>query len=238
MTTDDKRKLTSRLNSLHSTGPKTPEGKSKSARNSTKHGAYAKTLILPGEKLADYHELVHSHLQLWAPTNLIEENLVREMATTLWRLRRQAPAESSLIGIQIQRMATALSAEFEAVNAAGLYALAFTALHSHGDGPAQISRQERRLLHQYQQLRQELLILREQLPPTTPQPNPELTPPENEPVETKLTDPPDVPGEEHEEEPHPLPLLASATRVQNPHSPLYAALPPLTQAPAQTLSAN
>ncbi len=45
MNTDDKRKLTSRLNALKSTGPKTPEGKNRSAANALIHGAYAQNLI-------------------------------------------------------------------------------------------------------------------------------------------------------------------------------------------------
>ena len=44
------------------------------------------------------------------------------MATTLWRLRRQAPAEASLIDIQFQRM-TCDEVEFTSLNAHGAYAV-------------------------------------------------------------------------------------------------------------------
>ena len=228
MQNDDKRKLTSRLNALKSTGPKTPEGKSRAAANSRTHGAYAQSLILPGEEPADFQILLDTHLDTWKPTNAIEDIFVMEMATTLWSLRRQAPAESSLIRIQIQRMRPALEVEFETVSAGGLYALAVTALHSHGNGLSQIIRQGRRLLRQYESLTQQLLSMRQLFPPATPEPDgyhppafqesesvhePEL---QNEPVETKLTD-----------APTPYPALAKEDRVHNPCSILYAALPPV-----------
>ena len=233
MTPEDKRKLTSRLNGLKSNGPKTAEGKLASSANSRTHAAYAKSLVLPGEKLADYQHLVDAHFQQWKPTNLIEENLVAQMATTLWRLNRQAPAESSLIQIQIQRMSAALKVEFEAIDSPGLYALAISALHSFGDGPAQIARQERRLLHQYQQLRQEILANRELFSPSAPEPanlQPDNLPTpqneneiENEPVETNLTEPAGPLAY--------IPMLAAENRVHNPYHPLYAALPPIEEAP-------
>ncbi len=106
MRTDDKRKGTSRLNALKSTGPKTPEGKRRSAFNSTTHGAYARNLMLPGEKLTEFEELIKVHLDTWKPTNLIEDILVTEMTSTLWRLRRQAPAEASLIDIHPAALTT------------------------------------------------------------------------------------------------------------------------------------
>ena len=170
MRTDDKRKQTSRLNALKSTGPKTPEGKRRSAFNSTTHGAYARNLMLPGERLVEFEELIKVHLETWKPTNLIEDILVTEMASTLWRLRRQAPAEASLIDIQIQRM-TCNELEFASLNAHGAYgiAVAVAGLLGHSDAQNQIARQGRRLLSLYQQLRQEILTNRELFPPNTPE---------------------------------------------------------------------
>ena len=231
MRPDDKRKLSSRLNALKSTGPKTEKGKQSAANNARTHGAYAKTLVLPGEKIEDYHRLVDAHFNQWKPTSPIEENLVAQMATTMWRLSRQAPAEASLIQIQLQRMSAATYAEFEDIEPAGLYALAISNLHSFGDGPAQIARQERRLLKQYQQLREELMITRELFPPTSPDPlnpNPEQETEnegnENVPVETDLT---------NEDSPRAhIPMLAAENRVHNPNHHLYATLPPLPKSPA------
>ena len=184
MRTDDKRKETSRLNSLKLTGPKTPEGKRRSAFNSTTHGAYARNLMLPGEQLGEFEELIKVHLETWKPTNLIEDILVTEMASTLLRLRRQAPAEASLIDVQIQRM-TCNEQEFTSLNAHGAYAIAVAGLQSHSDALNQIARQGRRLLSLYQQLRQEILTNRQLFPPSAPEPPDGL---KTKPVETNLTD--------------------------------------------------
>ena len=229
MRPDDKRKLTSRLNALKSTGPKTPVGKSNAAANSRTHGAYAKSLILPGEELADLQLLIDDHRKAWNPTGPIEELLVNEMASTLWRLRRQAPAETAMIHIQIQRMDAALEMEFGTLNANGAYALSVAALHGHSDALSQIQRQGRRLLHQYNQLCHQLQELRQLLPPTAPDPielepqpfsdpAPQTTEPAEEPVETNLMG--------HS----PTLRLAPENRVANPQSTLYAALPPVSVA--------
>ena len=233
MTTDDKRKQTSRLNALKSTGPKTPEGKRRSAFNSATHGAYAKTLILPGENLAEFQELIAAHQETWKPINMIEDILVTEMATTLWRLRRQAPAEASLIDIQIQRM-TCNEVEFISLNAHGAYAIAVASLQSQNDALSQIARQGRRLLHQYQQLRQEILTNRQLFPPGTPEPadlRPQSDPePQIEPIENT----PETDGRQSESPTEKIGvetklIFPTENSVVDPHSPLYAALPSIFQ---------
>ena len=259
MRTDDKRKLTSRLNALKSTGPKTPEGKRRSAFNSVTHAGYVQEFILPGEELSDFQLLMDTHLSTWKPTNPIEETFVNEMVTTLWRLRRQAPAESSLIRIQIQRMSPMISVEFESVSSHSLYALAVAALQEHGDALNQIARQGRRLLAQYEKLTQQLLTMRQLFPPIAPKP-PNYKPQldldvKNEPVETKLTEDQQTATHPTENEtveiefvetkPVETKLTGSValhlpppreTRVHNPHRILYAALPPISQ-PAEPAAA-
>ena len=60
MNPNDKRKLSSRLNALKSTGPKSPQGKQASSLNASTHGAYARSIVLPGESVADYEAMVPS----------------------------------------------------------------------------------------------------------------------------------------------------------------------------------
>ena len=266
MRPDDKRKQTSRLNALKSTGPKTLEGKRRSAFNSVTHAAYVSEFILPGEELPQFQLLMDTHLDTWKPTNPIEETFVFEMVTTLWRLRRQAPAESNLINIQMQRMNPVVSVEFESVSPSALYALAVVALQANGDALNQIARQGRRLLSQYEKLTQQLLTMRQLFPPVAPEP-PNLQPqsdlePQNECVETKL--PEDLQTENQSTESEAIETqpvgtqpvgtkltsrqrpgsvlsantkssstlhfpLSRETRVHNPQSTLYAALPPITE---------
>ena len=48
----DKQKAASRANGARSRGPKTPEGKARSARNSLNHGLLARAILLEGESHA------------------------------------------------------------------------------------------------------------------------------------------------------------------------------------------
>ncbi len=170
MILNDKRRETSRLNALKSTGPKSPEGKQRSATNALTHGAYAQLIITQGEEPTEFQAIIDHLLDIWKPTNPVEELFVKEMATTLWRLQRQAPAESNLVTIQIQRMSSSLEVEFNEITSHALYALAVDALLSQGTALTQIARQGRRLLGQYEKLIQQLLNLRQMFPPTAPQP--------------------------------------------------------------------
>ena len=55
-----------RRNSRKSTGPRTPEGKSKSSMNSVKHGLTAKQVVIPGEDPSEFDEFrrqVHSYYE-------------------------------------------------------------------------------------------------------------------------------------------------------------------------------
>ena len=257
MRPDDKRKLTSRLNSLESTGPKTNQGKQASSANSRTHGAYASMLVLPGEKLEDYQYVVDSHFRQFKPANPVEENLVALMATTMWRINRQAPAEASLVQIQLQRMNASLEAEFERTDSPGLYSLAISSLHNFGDAPAQIARQERRLLNHYRQLRKEFIAIREMFPPDdTPNLLPDSGPvtddipstagielsqseqtgaqlPETQPTETEKSESVETKLTAPANSFAPLRMLSTVTRVHNPRHPLYASLPPLPELPAR-----
>ena len=168
MKLDDQRKTTSRLNALKSTGPRTPDGKRASSLNASTHGAYAASIVLPGEKLEDYDAMIEAHFLQYNPDSLIARSLVSQMATTLWRLNRMAPAEGSLIQIQLNRMRPLIHLEFEGITSAGLYALAVSSLDSQGGAQSQLLRQERRLLTQYQKLREIILSLPNSPPPAAP----------------------------------------------------------------------
>ncbi len=86
-----------RENSQHSSGPRTPEGKSASSRNSFKHGLYSKALIYPGENPAELDALKADLRAQHQPVNTTEEILVNEMAEQFWRIRRWREREAGLM---------------------------------------------------------------------------------------------------------------------------------------------
>ena len=81
-------------NSQHSTGPKTPDGKARSSRNSFKHGLYSKDLVLPNEDPAELDRLRASLRQEHQPSNTTEDILVNDLAENFWRLRRMREFET------------------------------------------------------------------------------------------------------------------------------------------------
>ncbi len=83
-----KRAETNRANALHSTGPRSAEGKLASSRNSLKHGLASGEMIIPGESPAALEALLHDLLKEHQPANATEELLVTEMAQSWWLTQR------------------------------------------------------------------------------------------------------------------------------------------------------
>jgi hypothetical protein len=75
-------------NSQLSTGPVSPEGKALSSRNRLSHGFRSSTVLLPGDDPAEYEDLLTELSEHFAPRDLTETRLIREMADAEWRLRR------------------------------------------------------------------------------------------------------------------------------------------------------
>jgi hypothetical protein len=83
-----KRIEANRRNAQKSTGPKTPEGKSRVRLNALKHGLTASTAVLPGED----PEALQSRVDAWAddlgPRTAMEAYLVERAAHFSWQLDR------------------------------------------------------------------------------------------------------------------------------------------------------
>ena len=86
-----------RANALRSTGPRTAEGKARSARNALTHGACSATALLPDESQAAFHALRASYLAEFRPANQNEYYLVGRLAFAAWRLNRLAALEPRLV---------------------------------------------------------------------------------------------------------------------------------------------
>ena len=91
----DQQIAANRRNALYSRGPKTAEGRARSRRNALKHGLTARSLILEGERAAQYEAFRTELVTTYAPQGLIEEQLVDVMSGLLWRLRRVPALEAA-----------------------------------------------------------------------------------------------------------------------------------------------
>ena len=77
-----------RANAKKSTGPRTAEGKARSAENSFRHGFRSRSPLAPGDDPAEFDALLDELLDHFSSADLTEQRAVREMACAEWRLRR------------------------------------------------------------------------------------------------------------------------------------------------------
>jgi hypothetical protein len=87
----------SRKNGATSRGPKTPEGKARSAQNALKHGMRAEQhLVLPDEDGAEFAALEAALIAELAPAGALQTVLARRVAVAAWRLARADRIEAEL----------------------------------------------------------------------------------------------------------------------------------------------
>jgi hypothetical protein len=87
----------SRRNGAKSRGPKTPEGKGRSAQNAMKHGLRAqKHIVLPGEDAAEFAALEAALIEELAPDGALQSALAQRVVAATWRLARAERLEVEL----------------------------------------------------------------------------------------------------------------------------------------------
>jgi hypothetical protein len=91
-----------RRNALKSTGPRTPGGKAASSTNALKTGIYAKSLIIPGEDVAELETLIADFYEIHQPAAADERSLVDTLIVNEWTLRRLRKAECQIWDTSIQ----------------------------------------------------------------------------------------------------------------------------------------
>jgi hypothetical protein len=79
-----------RRNARKATGPRTSEGKKNSARNSTKHGLFAKS-VLPDEDENAYGEFIEDRVRELDPVGVLECDHAHLIARELWLLLNRFP---------------------------------------------------------------------------------------------------------------------------------------------------
>jgi hypothetical protein len=87
----------SRANGATSRGPKTPEGKRRSAMNDVRHGLLAKTVLLDNESPEAFEEFCRHFHQSLDPADPVETALLEELAVAVWRTRRAWAIETTTL---------------------------------------------------------------------------------------------------------------------------------------------
>ncbi|MBL8176493.1 MAG: hypothetical protein JNK48_17590 [Bryobacterales bacterium] len=83
-----------RINAQNSTGPRTAEGKQRSALNAVKHGYYSNHVVLPGESTEEFVKLRQSYIDQFRPTGQLETDLIQDLADARWRICRMKRQET------------------------------------------------------------------------------------------------------------------------------------------------
>jgi hypothetical protein len=97
------RAAASRRNGAKSRGPKSPEGKARSAQNALKHGLRAQqTVVLGDEDLAAFDALEAALMAELAPQGALQAVLARRIVAAAWRLERAERIEAELFAQNIR----------------------------------------------------------------------------------------------------------------------------------------
>lgn len=89
-----------RRNAQHSTGPRTAEGKARSARNSFSHGVLSDNAVSEYEDREVYQALLDCLIEEHDAQTALEVVFVERLANLFWRERRLAEAEEKYLSNQ------------------------------------------------------------------------------------------------------------------------------------------
>ena len=96
-------------------GPRTPEGKQISSRNSLRHGFTAKKLVLSTEEEPHFTEMMEGYLEELAPQGLEETDLVREVVAGKWRQERYWELETAIIELSLLETTADITERFDEI---------------------------------------------------------------------------------------------------------------------------
>ena len=102
MSSRQKRKQ-ARQNGALAAGTKSPEGIAKSSMNALSHGLTSKSLVLSNESHAAYDKLRLEYVNRFQPYDGVEMDLVDDMVSARWRLRRIAIMQTAALDLQMDK---------------------------------------------------------------------------------------------------------------------------------------
>lgn len=88
--------MTKPSNPKRTGGPKTVQGKMVASGNALKTGVYARMVVLPGEDPAEFEALQCHFLEDFQPIGVVEEAMVYELSTIVWKKLRLDKIEHNL----------------------------------------------------------------------------------------------------------------------------------------------
>jgi hypothetical protein len=101
-TISDAQLVANRENAQHSTGPSSPEGKSRTRLNGLRHGLTGQTVLLPEEDRAVYDQHCADLLDELAPHGALETQAAQSIADYYWRINRIKAIEDNIFALGIE----------------------------------------------------------------------------------------------------------------------------------------
>ena len=98
--TSERQRAANRRNAQLSTGPRTPEGRAISSRNSQQHGVLSQRVTTDVEENEIYERMLNSFMAEYGPRSETEILLVERLANLFWRERRLIQTERSQLSLQ------------------------------------------------------------------------------------------------------------------------------------------
>jgi hypothetical protein len=205
-TITEKHRMASRANGGSSKGPKTAAGKKNSSRNALKHGLAAEHIVIPGESMDRFDDLLEDILSRRPYAGELELTFLRGLAQDLWRLERARHLSRDTHMLRMRRQESEVEEKW--INPTS--DLRATISLQYELGPTgdikNISLYESRIHRHIKQTLQELAMVEELLPQLS---LPELAPEQDD---------PDEPGPHHPSGPHLVPCPAPETVPEECHS--------------------
>lgn len=98
--TSERQIAANRRNAQRSTGPRSPEGREISSRNSQRHGVLSQRVTTDVEENELYERMLNSFMDEYGPRSETEILLVERLANLFWRERRLIQTERSQLSLQ------------------------------------------------------------------------------------------------------------------------------------------
>jgi hypothetical protein len=162
----------SRANGAKSRGPVSAEGKRHSSRNATTHGLLAGTIVIKGESVDRFLNLVATLYKEFQPKTPFEKSLIDDMAAARWRRMRIWAMEKAGMEAEMRKQAGSCQPEAPSIDPAARAALAFRSLSDTSRSLDLINRYDSRYQREYLRAHRRFLEVRDRRAETAPAPAP------------------------------------------------------------------
>ena len=171
--TSDLKSATARANGAKSRGPKSPETREISSRNSLTHGFTSrKTIVLECESDEAFHEMQDYYAATYLPGSPVEQDLVDEMVAARWRMLRLRAIEVALLDSEMNREEPESATEAPPTDPGYQLAFAFRRVADESRAISLASRYESRLHRIHERCHRTLRELQHERRKQTAQPVP------------------------------------------------------------------